>query len=64
MNIIVFGAIGGTGWTVNVEALVAGHIVTAFAHDANKIALADNLIVVKGDVMVFKIGFGLKVRLF
>jgi putative NADH-flavin reductase len=51
MNIIVFGAIGGTGWTVNVEAPVACHIVTAFAHDANKIALAENLIVVKGDVM-------------
>ncbi len=51
MNIIEFGAIGGTGWTVIVEALVAGHIVTAFAHDANKIALAENLIVVKGDVM-------------
>ncbi len=51
MKIIVFGATGGTGRAVIDEALAAGHIVTSFARDASKTALAKGLTVVEGDVM-------------
>jgi uncharacterized protein YbjT (DUF2867 family) len=51
MNIIVFGATGGTGRAVVAKLLADGHRVTAFARDPSKIAAAPGLTVAKGDAM-------------
>ena len=52
MNIIIFGASGGTGREVVKQALEAGHMVTAFVRTPSKINMQHpNLRVVQGDVM-------------
>lgn len=51
MNIIVFGATGGTGRAVVEKLLAHGHRVTAFVRDPSKFAPAPGLAVVKGDAM-------------
>ena len=51
MNIIVFGATGGTGHEVVKQALQQGHIVTAFVRNPAQVDLkAPNLRLVAGDV--------------
>jgi putative NADH-flavin reductase len=53
MNLLVFGATGGTGRRLVQQALQEGHLVTAFARDPAKIHLAHaNLRVVRGDVLL------------
>jgi putative NADH-flavin reductase len=52
MRVAVFGATGGAGRAVIAQALGAGHSVTAFARAANRIAPAEGLTVIEGDVMV------------
>ena len=52
MRVVVFGATGGTGRAVIAKALAAGHMVTAFARNADRIAAADGLTVIEGDAMV------------
>ena len=52
MNIIIFGASGGTGREVVKQALEAGHMVTVFVRTPSKINMQHpNLRVVQGDVM-------------
>jgi putative NADH-flavin reductase len=52
VNIIIFGASGGTGREVVKQALEAGHMVTAFVRTPSKINMQHpNLRVVQGDVM-------------
>jgi uncharacterized protein YbjT (DUF2867 family) len=51
MNIIVFGATGGTGRAVVEKLLAHGHSVTAFVRDPAKFAPAPSLTVAKGDAM-------------
>ena len=52
MNILVFGASGGTGTRIVQQALQQGHVVTAFARDPAKIHLTHaNLHVVRGDIL-------------
>ncbi len=52
MNIIIFGASGGTGREVVKQTLEAGHMVTAFVRTPSKINMQHpNLRVVQGDVM-------------
>jgi uncharacterized protein YbjT (DUF2867 family) len=51
MNIIVFGATGGTGRAVVSKLLAEGHQVSAFARDPSKIASTPGLTAVKGDAM-------------
>ena len=52
MNLLVFGASGGTGSRLVQQALDKGHVVTAFARDPAKIRLTHaNLRVVRGDVL-------------
>lgn len=51
MRVVVFGATGGTGRAVVERARSAGHAVTAFARRADRIAPADGLSVIPGDVM-------------
>jgi putative NADH-flavin reductase len=52
MNIIVFGASGGTGRHIVEQALEAGHKVTAFVRSPEKLDVEHtNLIVFQGDVM-------------
>lgn len=51
MRVVVFGATGGTGRAVMEKALSAGHSVTAFARQADRITPADGLTVIQGDVM-------------
>ncbi len=52
MNLIVFGASGGTGRHLVEQALGAGHQVTAFIRNPAKFGIAhDNLAAVAGDVM-------------
>ena len=51
MKIIVFGSTGGTGRAVISRLLQQGHMVTAFARDASKLAAAPGLTIVHGDVM-------------
>lgn len=53
MNVVVFGATGGTGRAVVQAALAEGHRVTAFVRDAAKLGLAhERLSIATGDVMV------------
>jgi putative NADH-flavin reductase len=51
MKIAVFGATGKTGRAVIEEALSAGHSVTAFARQADRITPADGLNVIDGDAL-------------
>ena len=51
MKIVVFGSTGGTGKEVVIQALEAGHEVTAFVRDASCLMIQnENLSVVTGDV--------------
>lgn len=52
MRVIVFGATGGTGLAVIDRALAAGHSVTAFVRDADKVLPAQGLRIIQGDAMV------------
>ena len=53
LNVLVFGATGGTGRRLVEQALQQGHVVTAFARDPKKIRLKhDNLRVFQGDVLL------------
>lgn len=50
MKITIFGASGKTGIPLTEQALAAGHTVTAFVRDPNKLPIQHaNLTVVKGD---------------
>ncbi len=49
MNILVFGATGGSGRAVVARALDAGHEVTAFVRDPSRMEAAPRLTVVAGD---------------
>lgn len=52
MKIIVFGASGGTGQQVLLQALAQGHKVTAYVRDPGKIEIIDpNLTAIPGDVL-------------
>jgi putative NADH-flavin reductase len=52
MKIVVFGASGGTGKKIIEQALIAGHIVTAFVRSPSKLDVQhQNLIAFQGDVM-------------
>jgi putative NADH-flavin reductase len=52
MNVLIFGATGGTGRSLVQQALAQGHVVTAFARDPEKIrARHENLRVVQGDIL-------------
>jgi putative NADH-flavin reductase len=52
LNVLVFGATGGTGRRLVEQALKRGHRVTAFARDPAKIQVKhDNLRVAKGDIL-------------
>lgn len=52
MNLLVFGATGGTGRALVRQALDQGHAVTAFARDPNKITIRhENLSIVQGDIL-------------
>lgn len=52
MNVIVFGASGGTGTELVRAALAAGHSVTAFVRDRTRLKVIDpQLRAVEGDVM-------------
>lgn len=51
MNLLVFGASGGTGRCIVEQALAQGHIVTAFAREPARVRVAhENLRVVRGDI--------------
>lgn len=51
MNLLVFGATGGTGRELVKQALAQGHTVTAFARNPDKLDIQhSNLKVAKGDV--------------
>jgi putative NADH-flavin reductase len=53
MNVLVFGATGGTGRLLVHQALERGHRVTAFARDPSKLSMTHaNLRVVRGDVLL------------
>lgn len=52
MKVVVFGATGGTGRAVIVEALGAGHNVTAFARESKQLSEAEGLTIIQGDAMV------------
>lgn len=52
MKLTVFGATGGTGAQLLVQALAAGHRVTAIARHPESIAISDpNLTVIRADVL-------------
>ena len=52
MNLLIFGATGGTGRQLVKQALEQGHKVTAFARDPAKLDIKHtNLKVVQGNVM-------------
>ncbi|TGE27714.1 NAD(P)-dependent oxidoreductase [Hymenobacter metallicola] len=52
MNLLIFGATGGTGRQLVLQALEAGHHVTAFVRTPAKLALAHpQLRLVQGDVL-------------
>lgn len=52
MNILLFGATGGTGKQVLLQALEQGHFVTAIVRNPSKIKLqSDRLKIVQGDVL-------------
>lgn len=51
LNIIVFGATGGTGRAVIAKLLADGHTVTGFARDPSKLTALPGLTIVQGDAM-------------
>lgn len=51
MKVIVFGSTGGTGLATCRALAAAGHTVTAFARDPEKLPAIPALIAVRGDVM-------------
>ena len=52
MKILIIGATGGTGKALVEQSLEAGHVVTAFVRDADKITVKrDRLVVVQGNVL-------------
>ena len=54
MNLLIFGATGGTGRALVEQALAQGHIVTAFARNPAKLAAThDNLRKVNGDILEY-----------
>ena len=55
MNLLIFGATGGTGRALVEQALHQGHTVTAFARNPSKVrATHSNLRVVKGDIASYE----------
>ena len=50
VKVIIIGATGKSGSRIQTELLSRGHTVTSVARDASKIAPADNLTVVQGNV--------------
>lgn len=50
MNIVIFGASGRVGRLVVIEALAAGHQVTAFVHNHNPFEAEDKLRIVQGSI--------------
>lgn len=54
MNLLIFGATGGTGRVLVEQALAQGHIVTAFARNPAKVRTThQNLRIVKGDILKY-----------
>jgi putative NADH-flavin reductase len=52
MNLLIFGATGGTGRQLVTQALAQGHTVTAFVRQPAKLGLSSaNLQIVQGDVL-------------
>jgi putative NADH-flavin reductase len=52
MNILLFGATGGTGKQVLLQALEQGHVVTAIVRNPSKITIkSNNLKIAAGDVL-------------
>lgn len=52
MNILLFGATGGTGKQVLLQALEQGHIVTAIVRNPSKITIqSERLKIIQGDVL-------------
>jgi putative NADH-flavin reductase len=52
MNILLFGATGGTGKQVLLQALEQGHYITAVVRNPTKINIqSDKLEIVQGDVL-------------
>ena len=52
MNLLIFGATGGTGGALVEQAVEQGHVVTAFARDPSKVSTThQNLRVVQGDIL-------------
>jgi putative NADH-flavin reductase len=49
MNVLIIGAAGKTGSIVVERAVAAGHVVTAFVHDATTYSAPGNVRVVAGD---------------
>ena len=55
MNLLIFGATGGTGRALVEQALQQGHTVTAFARNPSKVRTTHpNLRVVKGDIASYE----------
>src|SRR5437870_10522259 len=55
MNLLIFGATGGTGRHLIEQALAQGHHVTAFARSPEKVTTQHpNLKVVKGDMLDYE----------
>ncbi len=52
MNLLVFGATGGTGRALIRQALAQGHVVTAFARDPAKVKIThENLRIARGNIL-------------
>src|SRR5260370_7286361 len=52
MNLVVFGATGGTGRALVRQALAQGHVVTAFARDPTKVKIThENLRIARGNIL-------------
>jgi putative NADH-flavin reductase len=55
MNLLVFGATGGTGRALVRQALSQGHVVTAFARNPEKISIAhEKLRVAQGNILDYE----------